>query len=406
MRFKGKVFTVNQINKYIKSLLEDDVILSDLFIEGEISNFKNHTSGHMYFTLKDTDASINCVIFKNYADEIMFAPENGMKVIVYGKISLYEKTGQYQLYAQFLEPSGKGALYVAFEQLKEKLSKEGLFDNAHKKPIPLFPSTIAVITSKTGAAIRDIIHVAKRRNKGVEIVVVNTLVQGENAGKSISDALDTVNKWGKADVIILGRGGGSIEDLWAFNEEIVARAIFKSKIPIISAVGHETDFTIADFVADLRAETPSAAAEIAVPSYFETKEKVDFLRSNLDYSINNIITTRRNILSKLINSRVLKNPLENVYNNQIYVENLVKKLNNEINYKLSQNRLILNNNIALLHNISPLTIINRGYALVYDEKGKVQTSVSSLSIAERIKIKFKDGFAEADICYIEEDTNG
>ena len=260
-----KVYSVSQINNYIKRLFENDVFLQDIYIEAEISNFKAHSSGHLYMTLKDSGAAVNAVMFRSYAEKLKFMPEDGMKVLINGYISLYEKTGQYQFYVLSMEPAGKGALYIAYEQLKERLERSGVFDQKYKKDIPSYPKCVAVITSPTGAAVRDIIQVSGRRNPNVKIVVVPVLVQGDDAAPSIANAIESVNKWGQADTIIVGRGGGSIEDLWAFNEEMVARAIFESKIPIISAVGHETDFTIADFIADMRAPTPSAAAEIAIP---------------------------------------------------------------------------------------------------------------------------------------------
>ena len=250
-----KIFTVGQINRYIRNLLENDFILSSLLVKGEISNFKAHSSGHLYFTLKDASGALSCVMFRQDAAGLPFEPENGMQVVVYGHVSLYEKTGQYQLYAEFLEPLGIGTLQVAFEQLKEKLAAEGLFDGDFKREIPKNPSCIAVITSPTGAAVRDIMQIVKRRDPNVKVAIFPTLVQGEQAAVDIVHSLKLVNEWGKADVIILGRGGGSMEDLWCFNDENVARAVFASEIPVISAVGHETDFTITDFVADMRAYT-------------------------------------------------------------------------------------------------------------------------------------------------------
>lgn len=280
---KSHIYSVSQINRYIKNLIEKDIFLRDIFIEAEISNFKVHTSGHFYFTLKDEFAAINTVMYKSYSRDIKFLPENGMKVTVYGYISIYEKTGQYQLCVKIMEPTGKGALYAAFEQLKNKLEKEGLFDIGRKRRIPRFPRKIAVLTSPVGAAIRDIIRISERRNPNIKIIVVPVIVQGESAAKSICDGLSLINRYKDADVIILGRGGGSIEDLWCFNEESVARAVFKSKIPVISAVGHETDFTISDFVADFRASTPSAAAEIAVPSLYDIRDNVYALYDELNY---------------------------------------------------------------------------------------------------------------------------
>ncbi len=266
-----KVFTVGQINRYIKNLLENDFILNSLLVQGEISNFKAHSSGHWYFTLKDATGALSCMIFRQDAEEIPFLPENGMQVILYGRVSLYERTGQYQLYGEFMEPVGMGALQMAFEQMKEKLAAEGLFDADFKREMPAHAKCIAVVTSPVGAAVRDVIQIVKRRDPRVKIAVFPTLVQGEKAAEDIVRSLRLANEWGGADVIILGRGGGSMEDLWPFNEEKVARAVFASEIPVISAVGHETDFTITDFVSDLRAPTPSAAAELATAIPLESR---------------------------------------------------------------------------------------------------------------------------------------
>ena len=271
---KLKALTVTELNKYIKKIINSDPILNNVLVKGEISNFKHHSSGHMYLTLKDESCKINCIIFREQALKLKFQASNGLKIIAKGYVSTFDRDGQYQIYINTMEPDGLGSLYLAYEQLKNKLYEEGLFDLGHKKKIPCFPLKIGVVTSPTGAAIRDIISVIKRRNKLVDVLVYPVLVQGENAASQIAAAIEQLNSpnW-KVDTIIVGRGGGSIEELWAFNEEIVARSIYKSEIPVISAVGHETDFTIADLAADLRAPTPSAAAEIAVPSILEIEER-------------------------------------------------------------------------------------------------------------------------------------
>ena len=294
-----KVFSVGQINRYIKNLLENDFILNSLLVQGEISNFKAHSSGHWYFTLKDAQGAIACVMFQQDAAQVPFLPENGMQVILYGHVSLYERTGQYQLYGEFLEPVGMGALQLAFEQMKEKLAAEGLFDADYKREIPENVGCIAVITSPTGAAVRDIIQIAKRRDPRVRLAIFPTLVQGEAAAADIVKSLKAANSWGKADVIILGRGGGSMEDLWAFNEESVARAIFASELPVISAVGHETDFTIADFVSDLRAPTPSAAAELATTRLADKKEDARALAERLERDMQAVLTVSKRRLEFL-----------------------------------------------------------------------------------------------------------
>ncbi len=333
-----RVFKVYEINRYIKSVLEEDVLLNGIFLEGEISNYKFHSSGHSYFTLKDEFAAINAVMFKSAKSSLRFEIENGLKVIAFGRVSLYEKTGNYQFYIEILEPFGQGALFLAFNQLKEKLDKEGLFSSAYKKPLPENPECIALITSKTGAAVRDMIKICKKRDSSVKLVVVNTLVQGENAPNDIVRAIKDVNKWGKCDIIILGRGGGSIEDLWAFNDENVARAIFDSKIPIISAVGHETDFTIADFVADIRASTPSNAAEIAVPEKFLKYSYIIQLYLLLVKNVNNKISYYKNYLDSLISNKYFKNPMQHIYDKQIYLSELFSDLQKETNRKLEYNK--------------------------------------------------------------------
>lgn len=390
-----KVYTVSQINNYIKRILENDVLLSDVYIEAEISNFKAHTSGHFYFTLKDSGAAINAVMFRSYAERLKFMPESGMKVVARGYISLYEKTGQYQLYVNSMEPAGIGALYLAYEQLKARLEKAGVFDQKYKKSIPQMPKTVAVITSPTGAAVRDIINVAGRRNPNVEIVIVPTLVQGKNAGPEIVNAIEKVNRWNKADTIILGRGGGSIEDLWAFNEEIVARAIFDSHIPIISAVGHETDFTIADFISDMRAPTPSAGAEIAVPEGNAINEKVVNLYEKIT---NNIQTRYSNNLSKYkycINSYGFKNFSNTIFDNEIYVSELFNKIYNNLDGSIKRNKLMLKNCLDNIENKSPLNILKRGYSLAYNNNGELLKSSKNISCGDKISVRLNEGSVEA-----------
>lgn len=392
-----KVFTVGQINRYIKNLLENDFILNSLLVQGEISNFKAHSSGHWYFTLKDAQGAISCVIFKQDAMEIPFLPENGMKVILYGHVSLYEKTGQYQLYGEFLEPIGMGALQLAFEQMKEKLAAEGLFDADFKREIPDHVGCIAVITSPTGAAVRDIIQIAKRRDPRVKIAVFPTLVQGENAAEDIVRSLKLANDWGKADVIILGRGGGSMEDLWAFNEEIVARAIFASEVPVISAVGHETDFTIADFVSDLRAPTPSAAAELATEPLESIKADLSELTERLDRDMQAVLTTSKRRLDFLKERPVLKRPLEGIRRTQIYLEEKERLLLRETLRKLEKDRQRLAASEAGLQAVSPFSIMQRGYALLMDAKGKPVTTAEAAAVGQAVQVRLKDGILQAEV---------
>jgi exodeoxyribonuclease VII large subunit len=287
------VFSVTELNNYVKRILDNDENLKNVFVTGEISNFKNHYSGHMYMTIKDEGGAIKAVMFSSYASRLKFVPENGMKVIIFGSVSLYNKDGSYQLYITDMQPDGVGALNLAYEQLKEKLQNEGLFSTEHKKPIPQFPEKIGVMTAPDGAAVRDIFSVLKRRYPVAEIVFCPVAVQGASAAPEIAKAIKLFNEQNAADVLIVGRGGGSLEDLWAFNEEIVARAIFQSQIPVISAVGHETDFTIADFVADLRAPTPSAAAELAVPDIFELKSDLLGLKQHLSVLMRNLVESEK-----------------------------------------------------------------------------------------------------------------
>lgn len=392
-----KVFSVGQINRYIKNLLENDFILNSLLVQGEISNFKAHSSGHWYFTLKDAQGAISCVIFRQDAAQIPFEPENGMQVILYGHVSLYEKTGQYQLYGEFLQPVGMGALQIAFEQMKEKLAAEGLFDPDFKRELPEHVDTIAVITSPTGAAVRDIIQIAKRRDPRVKIAVFPTLVQGEFAAEDIVKSLKLANDWGKADVIILGRGGGSMEDLWAFNEEIVARAIFASELPVISAVGHETDFTIADFVSDMRAPTPSAAAELATVHLDSIKTDVEGLTARLTRDVQAILTASKRRLDFLKERPVLKRPLERIQRTQIYLEEKERLLLRETLRKLEKENMRLATAGARLEAVSPFSIMQRGYAMAMDEKGIPVTSAKLAAVGQALQVRMKDGILETTV---------
>lgn len=392
-----KVFSVGQINRYIKNLLENDFILNSLLVQGEISNFKAHSSGHWYFTLKDTQGAVSCVIFKQAAMEVPFVPENGMKVILFGHISLYEKTGQYQLYGKFLYPVGVGALQLAFEQTKEKLAAEGLFDVDFKRELPQQVRTIAVITSPTGAAVRDIIRIAKRRDARVKIAVFPTLVQGEAAAADIVKSLRLANSWGKADVIILGRGGGSIEDLWAFNEESVARAVFASEIPVISAVGHETDFTIADFVADLRASTPSAAAELATVELAQVQAEMEEWTARLNRDMQAILTASQRRLAFLKERPVLKRPLERIQRTQIYLEEKERFLLRAVLRQSEKEERRLSAAAARLEAVSPFSVMRRGYALAMDEMGIPIVSVVQAAVGQALRIRMKDGILFAAV---------
>lgn len=395
------VYTVSQINGYIKRVFENDVFLSDLYIEGEISNFKLHTSGHLYFSLKDKTGSVDCVMFRSDAARLDFMPENGMGVLVRGRVSLYEKTGKYQLYVIYMQPQGLGALHIAFEQLKAKLQAEGLFDAAYKKPIPEFPETVAVITSPTGAAVRDIIKVARHRNPSVKLVIIPVLVQGENAAADIARGIETANRWGGADTIIVGRGGGSMEDLWAFNEEIVARAIFASKIPVISAVGHEVDFTIADFAADMRAATPSNAAEIAVPAArpLDRRNKTAYDRINNAMAVR--LASLQMRLEHAVSRRSMREPLERIYNLQLYLENLLDGIEKKAVSDMELKSARFEKSLFAIESLSPMNVVKRGYMLAFDKDDKLITDIDSVKINDSIALEAKGGRITAEVKAIE-----
>lgn len=392
-----KIFTVGQINRYIRNLLENDFILSSLLVKGEISNFKDHSSGHLYFTLKDASGALSCVMFRQDAAGLPFEPENGMQVVVYGHISLYEKTGQYQFYAEFMEPLGIGALQVAFEQLKEKLAAEGLFDGDFKREIPKNSSCIAVITSPTGAAVRDILQIVKRRDPNVKVAIFPTLVQGEQAAADIVRSLKLVNEWGKADVIILGRGGGSMEDLWCFNDENVARAVFASEIPVISAVGHETDFTITDFVADMRAPTPSAAAELATTPLAERREAFHRLELRLERDVSALLTSCRRRLDLLKSRPVMERPLERIYRTMMDVEETQQRLDKEMTNRLMQRAERWQYLTNRLEAASPLAVMSRGYVMAVTSSGNLLTSAKQAEVGDRVTLHLQDGKIETNI---------
>lgn len=385
-----KIATVSQINGYIKKILDSNIILNDIWIKGEISNFKLHYSGHMYITLKDEGGVLKAVMFKSAAGNLSFKPEDGMKVLARGRISVYEAGGSYQLYITEMIPDGVGELYIAFEQLKKRLEEEGLFKEEHKKPIPQFPERVGVITAATGAAVRDIINVITRRYPHAEIILYPSLVQGAGAAENIQKGISYFNEHNLVDVIIAGRGGGSIEDLWAFNEEIVARSIFASEIPVISAVGHETDFTIADFVADLRAPTPSAAAEIAVPSQLELISRVMVDKSR----ITNAIIKRLESERKNLESLRLKNPKDSIMDSYQRVDSLYKQIEKNYMLKVSEAKEKLGSVAAKLDAMSPLKVMARGYAIPMDFDGNVIRSKKELTPGMEFNLKLSDGDKE------------
>ncbi len=400
------ILTVSEINKYIKDLVSNDLILSGIWVKGEISNFKNHYSGHLYFTLKDEKSVLKCVMFRSNASALRFVPENGMKMIVRGYVSVFERDGQYQLYVEEMQPDGVGALYVAFEKLKQKLAAEGLFDEARKKRLPYMPSSIGVITSSTGAVIRDIINVLSRRFYNVNIKLYPVQVQGEQAAGQIAAAVRRLNQLKNVDVIIVARGGGSLEELWAFNEEVVARSIYESDIPVISAVGHETDFTISDFVADMRAPTPSAAAELAMPELTIIQNKLDTLGMRLRNGVTKKISMERLILKRLSESTVFKQPYNKVYQERMLVDVQKRYMNKALAALESGYRNRLSLLAARLDSLSPLNSLARGYSIVKKKKDDILVkSVKSVKIGDRLVVQVTDGGLECVVDSIEGDEN-
>lgn len=405
MNIDRKIFSISQINKYIKNIFENDFLLSALFIQGEISNFKKHSSGHMYFSLKDDNGVISCVLFKQYSAIMPFDLENGMNVIIYGRISNYEKTGTYQLYAEFVEPVGIGHLQLAFEQLKNKLSLEGLFDEDFKRNIPQNIKSVAVVTSSTGAVIRDIIKVIKRRDPRVEIAIFPTLVQGDTAPNFIVQAMEKANLWGKADVIILARGGGSMEDLQSFNNEKVARAIFASELPVISAIGHETDFTISDFVADLRASTPSVAGELVSEPIAYKVEELNSLVYQLNNNLFNILNSKKSNLNYLSEKIKYNSPSnKTLYKKEILLNNK-KRLNFILESKLKNSYSNLYFLEDKLTAISPLEVMKRGYTIALNENKKQITSINDIKNDDVLELILKDGSLKAKILERFEENN-
>ena len=360
----AKIYTVSKINRYIKALFEADYHLQNVWILGEISNFKLHSSGHMYFVLKDQESQIKCVMFRGNNFNLRFMPQDGMKVKVMGDIRVYERRGEYQLYAKIIVESGKGELYLAFERLKEKLKTEGLFAEEYKKKLPLIPQKMAVITSPTGAAIRDIITISLRRFPNLSILVVPSLVQGTFAAQEIAQKIDFLNKYfSDLDFIIIGRGGGSLEELWAFNEEILARSIYKSKIPIVSAVGHETDFTISDFVADLRTPTPSAAAEMTIPDKDSLINNINLLNSKLNRAIKRNIELKLENLNSLNKSIKYYSPENKVNQYYQYIDEFISRINSRINHRFQLWEERIKKDSQRLDSLNPWAVIERGYSI-------------------------------------------
>ena len=385
------IFSVSEANLFIKTLLEQVPQLKNIYVRGEISNYKVYPSGHHYFTLKDAEGAMRCVMFKGQASSLRFKPENGMKVIAFGRISVFPRDGAYQLYCSELTAEGVGDLYVAFEQLKAKLAQEGLFDASHKKPLPEYPKRIAIITSPAGAAVHDMIRILRARYPLAEVKVLGVRVQGVEAPPEIVGALRYANEWDVADVIITGRGGGSIEDLWAFNDERVARAIYASRIPVISAVGHEPDVTIADFVADARASTPSNAAEIAVPDQEELLARIETLRGRLNKAQSARVANLGEKLKSLREKRVLTDPMAFVSDKRMLLDFMSKNLASALHRRVGGEKQRFASLCASLDAMSPLKVLARGYAVARKGSGSVIRSAAEVSVGERIGVLLGEG---------------
>ena len=394
----NSVFSVSQVNEYVKMTVERSDVLSSVWIRGEISNFKNqYSTGHLYLSLKDGDSMIKAVMFRGYAQKLRFMPRDGDKVIVHGKVSVYSARGEYQVYIDEMQPDGIGALAQVYERLKQKLMAEGLFDESHKKPIPKNPSRVGVITSASGAAIHDILSVSGRRAAGVEIVIFPALVQGDTASKSLASGIRYFNNASPVDVIIIGRGGGSIEDLWCFNDEGLAREIFASNIPVVSAVGHETDFTICDFVSDLRAPTPSAAAEIVFPNNAEQIGKIFAMSGMLEAKMQKKLSSTKYKLDTLSRTLEMRSPVRILRDKNMRVMSLADKLESSMDKKLEASKARFKISCARLCAQNPLSVLSRGYALVQDENNTVISSSKEMCSGDDIKLVFSDGEVRATV---------
>lgn len=386
-----KVFTVSQVNKYIKMIFDKDPFFLNISIKGEITNFKAHYTGHFYFTLKDDTSTIKCVMFKSMASQVKFKPEDGMKVNITGQISVFERDGVYQIYCKTMTKEGLGELYLAYEQLKEKLSKEGLFNPEFKKKIPFLPKRVGVITSKTGAVIRDIINVTTRRYPNVDLLVYPAAVQGVNVASTVIAGIDTFNKLNNVDVIIIARGGGSFEDLFGFNDEALARKIFESKIPIVSAVGHETDFTICDFVSDLRAPTPSAAAELVYPQYSDIIRKIALDKNRVIIGIQNYIERKKEYIKRIKAAKLEKIPLDIINKHRLLIDSNMKDAYNALVIMIEKYKSKCMQCIAKLDALSPLKTLSRGYSVVETLDGKLVKSTSDVKKDDELILTLTDG---------------
>ena len=386
-----KVFGVTEVNQLIKTILDGTPVLNRIYVRGELSNYKVYASGHHYFTLKDPEGVLRCVMFRSSAGKLRFRPENGMKVILHGRIAVFPRDGQYQMYCDSITPEGIGDLYVAFEQLKNKLYQEGLFDESHKKPLPPYPQKIAIITSGSGAAVHDMIRILRKRYPICKVIVLPVRVQGAEAPAEIVGAIRYANRWNVADLIITGRGGGSMEDLWAFNDERVARAIYDSELPIISAVGHEPDVTISDFVADVRASTPSNAAELAVPDKTELLTRLLSTRNYLSQLESQQIRMRKEHLKTLSESRAMQNPMMAIQDKRMALDFTHQQLTNLAQTALAERQRQFSALAASLDALSPLKVLGRGYAVAKGTNGKILKTASDASVGDKITVSLGNG---------------
>lgn len=386
-----KIYSVTQINKYIKMVFDKNTFLYNISIRGEITNFKAHYTGHLYFTLKDETSSIKCVMFKGYAEGVKFNIADGMKVVIEGQVSVYEANGTYQIYCKKMMPEGLGELYLAYEQLKAKLEKEGLFDESHKRPIPFLPSRVGVITSKTGAVVRDIINVTTRRYGKMDLLIYPAAVQGVNVAETVIAGIKTFNQLNNVDVIIIARGGGSFEDLFGFNDERLAREIYNSDIPIISAVGHETDFTICDFVSDLRAPTPSAAAELVYPQMSDLLTKIESYKNRSKHAILNYLERKKEYVKRLKSSKLEKVPLDMIISYRLKIDSILKSNENKLHIMLEKNKSKYLQLVSKIDALSPLKTLTRGYIVAQDDKGTVISKKQQVKSGDNLKLTLTDG---------------
>ena len=397
------LLTVTELNEYLRAIMDGNPLLQSLMVRGEISNFTNHyKTGHFYFSLKDETGNVRAVMFRSSASQLRFMPENGMKVIVSGRVSVFPRDGQYQIYVNDMQPDGVGALALAYRQLHEKLRLEGLFDEARKKPLPTYPRVIGVITSPTGAAVRDILNILGRRYPLADVLLYPALVQGAGAAESLVRGVELFEKHGLADVLIIGRGGGSMEDLWAFNDETLARTVAAARTPVISAVGHETDYTILDYVADLRAPTPSAAAELAVPDKGELARRLYTVEEGLSLRMAEMLRRATLALSQLQNARAMQSPLHYIEDRHLQLMYLREKLERGVTAVLEKHRYRLQGLCAKAEALNPLSVLARGYAAVFDGAGRVASSMKDVKINDELSVRFADGTAKVTVLDLRE----